>query len=273
MGARSFLVSIAVMLAMAVSTRHVHAQASPDPATADAEARAREAFQRGRIHYDNGEFDQAAVAFEEAHSLSHRHALLYNLYLAYRDANQQEKAAEALRNYLDRVEVIENRPQLEARLKALEEGIAARRAAEAQKAQAGQESAPTTQATTPATQADTSDEPANPNWWVLPVAVGGAGAALMLGGIATGVMAKSKQKELDDKCSNGVCDPSLKSTADSGKTLALVTDVLLIGGGAALATGAVLLFIKKPEASEEPDASASVVCTPRLCGGSMAVRF
>ena len=270
MRAGSFVAAIALTVAILIFGVRAQAQTSPQTPSAD-ESQAREAFQRGRIHYDNGEFDQAAVAFEEAYTLSHRHALLYNLYLAYRDANQQEKAAEALRNYLDRVEVIENRPQLEARLKALEEGIAARKAREAQEAQAAAQ--PQTAAPSAAV-IDGADAPESDHrWWMLPVVLGGTGAAMMVGGIATGVMASSKQKELEDKCVNGVCDQSLKSTADSGKTLALVTDVLLIGGGAVLATGAVLFFVKKPKASEEPGASAGVMCTPRLCGGSLRLRF
>src|SRR5690606_25712958 len=100
------------------------------------ENQAREAFERGRIHYDNGDFARAAAAFEEAYKLSGREGLLYNLYLAYRDANEQEKAAEALRNYLVKVEVIENRAQLESRLKALEAGIAQRKADDAREAEA-----------------------------------------------------------------------------------------------------------------------------------------
>jgi tetratricopeptide (TPR) repeat protein len=263
------LAAIALTIAIVSFGVRAHAQTTPQPPAAD-EAQAREAFQRGRIHYDNGEFDQAAVAFEQAYSLSRRHALLYNLYLAYRDANQQEKAAEALRNYLDRVEVIENRPQLEARLKALEEGIAERKAHEAQKAQAAAQPA----SVAPAAAVDSgAAEPENKRWWVMPVVIGGVGAAMMAGSIATGLMASSKQKELEDKCVNGTCDSSLKATADSGKTLTLVTNVLLAGGGAVLATGAVLLFVKKPKASEQPSTSASVACTPRLCGGSVAVRF
>src|SRR5262245_12340695 len=99
------------------------------------ETQAREAFERGRIHYDNGDFPRAAAAFEEAYRLSGRDGLLYNLYLSYRDANNQDKAAEALRAYLTKVEVIENRPQLEARLKALDEGIAQRKAQEALEAE------------------------------------------------------------------------------------------------------------------------------------------
>jgi tetratricopeptide (TPR) repeat protein len=269
MRAGSWLAAVALGIAIVSSGARVHAQATPTQAVD--ETQAREAFSRGRIHYDNGEFDQAATAFEEAYSLSHRHALLYNLYLAYRDANQQEKAAEALRNYLDRVEVIENRPQLEARLKALEDGIAARKAQEAAKAQAA--AAPSSNAAATHSEASLGEEPENKHWWVTPVILGSAGAAVMVGGVATGLMANSKQKELDDKCMNGTCDPSLKATADSGKTLALVTDILLSGGGAALVVGTVLFFVKKPKSSEQPSTSASAVCTPRLCGGSVAVRF
>ena len=55
----SFLVSIALTIAVVTLGARAEAQASPQAPTAD-EAQAREAFQRGRIHYDNGEFDQAA---------------------------------------------------------------------------------------------------------------------------------------------------------------------------------------------------------------------
>ena len=61
------------------------------------ENQAREAFERGRIHYDNGDFARAAGAFEEAYKLSGREGLLYNLYLAYRDANEQENLFRAVK--------------------------------------------------------------------------------------------------------------------------------------------------------------------------------
>ena len=260
----------------------VQAQAKP-AATPDTQAQARQAFERGRIHYDNGEFAKASVAFEEAYKLSGREGLLYNLYLAYRDANEQGKAAEALRGYLTKVEVIENRAQLEARLKALDEGIAQRKAAEAAKAERERErERERMEQERAAQQAAAANQPAAPvaekprdKWWLVPVAVMGGGGALMLGGVVTGVMANSKSSELEDKCVGGQCPANLKSTADSGKTLAVVTDVLLFGGLATAAAGAVLLFLKKPkkDVAAETGPTANVSCTRVGCAGTVSLRF
>jgi tetratricopeptide (TPR) repeat protein len=286
MNVRGLVVWLALVFGGALGSMTLSEQASAQATapTPENEAAAREAFQRGRIHYDNGEFDRAAKAFEEAYTLSRRDALLYNLYLAYRDANEQEKAAEALRNYLTRVEVIENRPQLEARLAALEEGISQRQQADAQAAEqerlsAEQRAEPASQPTPAPVQDDTASAQADARWWLMPAVVSGAGGALMLASIATGAMASGKQKELEDKCTGGVCDPNLKATADSGKTLAVVTDALLFGGAAIAATGVVLFFLKKPKGEQasaqrrEPAATANFVCGARLCGAAARVRL
>jgi tetratricopeptide (TPR) repeat protein len=264
-------------LAQAKPAKPAPTAAAPSPT----ETQAREAFERGRIHYDNGDFPRAAAAFEDAYRLSGRDGLLYNLYLAYRDANNQEKAAEALRGYLTKVEAIENRPQLEARLKALEDGIAQRKAAEAAEAaerdrlareQAEREANAQKQA---AAQSAPAAAPVNKHWWVPGVAVMGAGAALMLGSIGTGVASNSKADKLEKECMDGICDPSFKSTGDSGKTLAVVTDVLLFGGLATAVVGGVLLLLKKPKkaASAQDKPQAHVSCSRAGCVGSMSLRF
>jgi hypothetical protein len=92
----------------------------------------------------------------------------------------------------------------------------------------------------------------------------------------TGVMAESKANELEDNCRDGQCDEKYRSTADSGHTLAVVTDVLLFGGIATIAVGGALLYFKRPRETAptaQPRASGSVVCTRSLCGGSVALRF
>lgn len=258
------------------------APAAPAAAPTTTETQAREAFERGRIHYDNGDFPRAASAFEEAYRLSGRDGLLYNLYLSYRDANNQEKAAESLRAYLTKVEVIENRPQLEARLKALDEGIAQRKAREALEAeerdrqareQAERDAAAKQTAATPAPVAQPEE---NKKWWLPGVAVAAGGAALMLGSIGTGVVANSKASDLEDKCpTKKNCDPSLKSTADSGKTMAVVTDALLFGGVAVVVVGGVLLLLQRPKkaAAKQDTAKADVSCTRAGCYGAVSLRF
>lgn len=237
--------------------------------TTSDEKAAREAFERGRVYYDGGEFDQAAVAFEEAYRLSGRDALLYNLYLAYRDANQQQQAADALRKYLAKVPNVENRSQLEARLHALDQGLEReRREREAQPAAAPQ---PEPVAATAAERVPVTRERSKKFW--AGVGLASAGGAMMLASIATGVMANGKQGDLEDKCMNRVCDASLKSTADSGKTLAHTTDALLFGGLAIAAVGAVLVLLDVRASREQKPLAFDGDCSRGGCMARATVRF
>ncbi|HEY6881201.1 MAG TPA: hypothetical protein VI299_24415 [Polyangiales bacterium] len=238
------------------------------------EKAAREAFERGRVYYDGGEFDQAATAFEEAYRLSGRDALLYNLYLSYRDANQQQQAAEALRNYLAKVPNIENRSQLEARLHALDQGLERER--REREAQAAAEATPQpTVAPAPApvpVPVEPIAQGRSKKFWA-GVGLGAAGGAMMLASIATGVMANGKQSDLDDKCPDRTCDASLKSTADQGKTLAHTTDALLFGGVAVAAAGAVLVVLDLRASREQKPLALDGECSRSGCMARATVRF
>jgi hypothetical protein len=67
----------------------------------------------------------------------------------------------------------------------------------------------------------------------------GVGLAIVGGGVVTGIMAKSKENDVDEKCqaTPDHCDPALKPTLDSAASLAKVTNVLLIGGGVVTLVG------------------------------------
>src|SRR5206468_2722341 len=65
------------------------------------------------------------------YGLSGRGQLLYNVYLAYRDAQDSPNAARALRGYLAAVPDAEDREHLQARLTALEATVTADQEAEA----------------------------------------------------------------------------------------------------------------------------------------------
>jgi tetratricopeptide (TPR) repeat protein len=222
------------------------------------EKAARDAFERGRVFYDAGQFEQASLAFEEAYKLSGRDALLYNLYLAYRDASAQEKAAEALRGYLAKVPNIENRAQLEARLAT------------------PPETATPAPALPPPTESRT-DEPAPRSLrFYAGISLAAVGAAAMLTSIATGVLAKHRQQELEDKCDGRICDASLEDTAASGKRLAHTTDALLFGGIALAGAGAALLVFgglerPKTQAAQRPHFSAA--CSFDGCVARSTLRF
>ncbi len=269
------------------------------PAPGD-EEKARAHFRLGRAHYDNGDFAQAAVEFEEAYRISQRAALLYNIYLAYRDANDTPHAATALRNYLTLEKDVENRGQLEARLSALErslaDGTASRPAAVQPAAQPDAQAAaqstaapavqPEAQAAPAAATAATAPEKKRSQ--VLPLVLIGTGGAMIVGSLVVDVMVSGKKSDLTKLCPNQDCgSPSdadyaskQKKVSDlqsSGKSLALVSDILLFGGLAAAGTGAVLFIMnmgKGGESSAPPPATtASLMCLPGVCGGSVRTTF
>jgi hypothetical protein len=257
--------------------------AAAQTASSGTEAQARSAFERGRVLYDSGAFVQAAQAFEEAHRLSGRDALLYNLYLAHRDANQPEQAAQALRGFLTKVENVENRAQLEARLSALEQGLARdreQREREAARSASAAQAQPV-QSEAPALSAPASPPPASGRSprFIAAVSLVGAGGALMLTSVATGLMARSREDELERKCVAKVCDSSLRSTRDSGQRLARTTDALLFGGAAVAAAGAVLLVLdlranrERQAATERRVPRLAAHCSASSCAATATLRF
>lgn len=243
------------------------------------EDRARAHFRLGRTHYENGDFEKAAVEFEEAYRLSPEPLLLYNLYVAYRDANELRAAATALRKYLDLAPEIANRPQLEARLEALEKGLAdedARRASDpsGETEPENQGEAPRGPDGAPAT--DTAAPTRATRRPIAPFVVIGVGAAVGASAIATGLLARSAQSELERGCPDRTqCDPSLESTRDRGRTFALLTDVLAATGLVTVAAGVTWWLLARKRARQEEGALRSVglACVREGCVGSVGMRF
>jgi hypothetical protein len=98
---------------------------------------------------------------------------------------------------------------------------------------------------------------------------GGVGAAGVLAGTITGVMVFGKKSTVDQNCTGAVCNPEGLSAADSGKSLAMVSNIGFGIGLAGLATGAVLLLT-------QPKTTASgwqpVVATDATSGAWGGVR-
>lgn len=218
-------------------------------------------FRAGRGLYDAGRFQQAAEEFEQAYRLSQRPELLFNAYVAFRDANDLEGAVRSLGAYLDQVEDVPDRVNLTARLRSMAQALDERRAREAE-LEARQNQPP------PVPQ-DTSA--------VWPWIVMGTGAAMVVGGIITGAVALSEADSLVAACPNNVCDGTVdldarKSTAE---TLGITTDVLLFGGGAVAVLGLVLGIALNSggssSAAAQPEVSA--MCGPTGCAASLRTRF
>jgi hypothetical protein len=112
----------------------------------------------------------------------------------------------------------------------------------------------------PGTPADDAPKKGSPLRLVGFIAAGVGGAAL-IGGVVTGVMAKSKDKKATDACTNKVCPTSAEADFDSAKSLATVTNVLFIGGGVLAAAGVGLIIVGGKSSGESPK---SVASAPRL---------
>jgi tetratricopeptide (TPR) repeat protein len=260
----------------------------------DAQARAH--FRLGREYYEQGHFAEAAKEFEVAYGLSGRASLLYNIYIAYRDAQDTPNAARALRGYLAAEPNVADREHLTARLAALEALIKESEAqAERQRAEAAAAAQKTQEAEREraeserrAAEAERRAElrPTRPFWpWLLV----GAGVAASGTGIVLGVLAKNDADDLHDECvadphTEGVnaplmegdaCAPSvdLDSRRDSIKARATVADVLWISGAIVGVTGLVLAFALPDEYPDLEQPPVTAGCGPHECRASLRLRF
>jgi hypothetical protein len=90
----------------------------------------------------------------------------------------------------------------------------------------------------------------------------GVGGAALVGGVVTGLMAKSKDKKATDACTDKVCPTSVEGDFDSAKSLATVTNVLFIGGGVLAAAGVGLIIVGGGKSTGENPKTAT--SAPRL---------
>jgi tetratricopeptide (TPR) repeat protein len=93
-----------------------HAQTQPQRLE-----RAKQLYGDGRKAYEVGDYQKAYDAFKESYLLSHEPALLYNISSALQGLRRPHEAAEALRSFLRLRSDDPERPQIEERIRALEE--------------------------------------------------------------------------------------------------------------------------------------------------------
>lgn len=292
-----------VMFVVLCSLASVASAQTPPAAapTAQQEQEARAHFQLGRTLYDGGRFEEAAREFQQAYDLSRRPQLLYNLFLALRDAAQVEAAIDALRRYLELVPNAQDGESLRARLASMERAQAEQRererAAQAEAERARQEAEARAQSeaaaraeaearanasvaqapteSTSAPQENAAAQPTDGGTDIGPWIVVGAGGALIATGILTAVLTSGKMSDIEAACPNDVCpaDYDLAGNRASGRVLAATTDVLLVTGAAAVGGGLLLYFLTRDGESEAPAATANVGCSMTGCMASARIRF
>lgn len=245
--------------------------------------RARGAFRLGRQYYEQGQFAQAATEFERAYGLSGRGQLLFNAYLAYRDAGDQANALRTLRGYLAAVPEAEDREHLEARAEALAASVSEAEMREAE-TRAREEAARQAQQEAEEARRRAASGPGvrHVDGEAWPWAILGVGGAMLITGAITGGLAISERGSLDTNCPIMLCpvDFDLQGAQDNISTLALVTDVMLIGGAVLAGTGLILAIVLGPRDEPLEDAEptapppeASAGCTTDGCSASLRMRF
>jgi tetratricopeptide (TPR) repeat protein len=248
-----------------------------------ADERARNHFRVGRSLYDAGRFAEAAVEFQAAYDLSQRADLLYNVYLAHRDAQNEAAALTALRDYLRLVPDAPERAHLTARADALAATVAAAEAEAAERERERLEAerqrieAERTIAEERA-RADANAARSRPLW---PWALVGAGVAFIGAGVPLGVVAANDANAARRACDqlNGttVCDPTVEIAERRSSILPMAAagDALWASGAVLAAAGLVLFFVLPDDtgspASPAPTATAS--CGPTGCVAQMEVSF
>jgi hypothetical protein len=245
---------------------------------------ARRHFRLGEAHYANGSFTEAAREFDEAYRLSQRPQLLYNVYVAYRDAGMVEEATRALREYLTRMPDAEGASNLRARLTAMERTLEERRGSTGTGTEPPPDESESTSTgaepeneSTGASPDGTSDDDADAATssseggkgtigWV----IAGVGGALVIGGAIAGGLALGSQGALQSNCPDHVCPPGYdyEGEISSGRTLAVTADILVITGAVAIVGGVVLaLILGSGGGSDEASVAehASIACGPTGC--------
>ncbi len=239
---------------------------------------ARSHFRVGSTLYQEGRFLDAASEFEKAHEMSGRAELLYNAYLAYRDAGRLDKAVEMLGGYLERAEQPRDEARLRRRLAAmrqtLEEEQQAQAQDEAERERLAEEAA---EAQARADQEAKRAQAAESKTRIAPAAwaVSATGAALLVGAGVAALIARKGIDTLDENCPGNRCDPAfdLEGERDSTRRSVIATDALLFSGAATLVTGVVLLFTLRKPVVERSGTTASAACMARGCRAGLRMRF
>lgn len=207
--------------------------ASPDEERLD---ESKELYANGNLLYDEGNYEMAALAFEEAYASTPLPALLFNISSAWERAGDLHKAIE----YLNRYRVYapaDERPTLERRLTSLETRLAESEVAPAPAPAPVVEVAP--EPVLPS--ADATDR--RPRRGLALAALGVGGASLVTGTVFA-LRADSARQSLDSTCQSVdgklLCSSAAEADLQTNRVSSSVADGAFVFGGIAILGGAAL---------------------------------
>jgi tetratricopeptide (TPR) repeat protein len=221
---------------------------APDLEQARRDERARILFQAGRVHFEAGQYERALPEFEEAHALSGRDALLYNIAVTRERMGALRGALDAFDAFVAAEIEVPGLPRerLLRRVEALRERVVA-----------GEED-----------EAPPPEEPAaapSTGPPIGPIVLFGVAGASLLGALVVGGMALGEDSTLRDTCAPACTDDDLSSI----RTLRVLADVLF-GVSLASAIGALLWTLLADEDEDRDDVALAPWFAPT--GGGVILR-
>ena len=227
----------------------------------DDDTRARRHFASGESYYEEGAYEDAVREFTQAYRLSHRPALLFNLYTAEERFGRLSDAATHLEQYLQEMPAtLENRALLESRLANLRTRIAAETTQQTQQTQTTQQ---TTEPTTTATEPSRTESNGGGDLML------GGGIALGIGGAGfvtfavAGAMALSEHDRLRMACMGTGCTSASLSELNLRNTVA---DIGLGLGIAGATAGIIMLAVGATSGPSEQQVRVTPVASSTYAG-------
>ena len=212
----------------------------PPPAKADPNMiEAKKLFDDGAASYAAGNYEDAIKKWEKAYELSQKPLIYDNLANAWERLGNPRKTRECLakwRLYAPPEEI----DGLDARIKNLDARIARddEAAAQAAAAQAARDA-----------RARAEAEAARKKPWLAGAVLAGVGGAAVISGVVVDIVAKTKRPDASACKTNGgqtLCLSTSANAIDTSNRLAIAGDVTWGIGAALIATGVVLVVVRRP---------------------------
>lgn len=224
-----------LLLTVLSLTPPTFAQAAESPAQADID-RAKQLFRNGATLYDEGRYEDAIVAWEEAYNLSKEPVLLFNIANAQERLGRYQDAYDTLNRYRAFAPESE-REALERRLVNLE-------------ARLREQPAPVAP---PPTQVEAPREGGQARALILPAALYGVGVAGLGVGTGFGLRALGAREEAAGLCAptsvSAVCPSAASDAIALDRQSALLSDVGFAVGIVGVVGGTATMFLGRAESS------------------------
>jgi tetratricopeptide (TPR) repeat protein len=215
-------------------------------------ADARQHYKDGLAHYDRGEYDEAIAEFRQAWDATHAPPLLFDLAQAYRRKGDGAQALRLYQAYLAAFPQAPNREDVEARIRALEDGEPIR-------------PVPAQPASRPPARTLAAAGPIGPPMGPLDLAATPPGHTKKVTGVVLGagglaalgvaVYFTARARDASDEierlaAQQGKWDAQARSTYADGQSAQRTANILYVAGGVTAAAGALLYYLGWREARE-----------------------